>query len=75
MSGFSDTQQKVLERCYAELGEHFDGVMICVLTECGENQPQEAVRSYYKGGRIQAIGLLVEAQHRILNLAGDDPGP
>ena len=66
MTGFTDVQRAELEKAWDILTEHFNGVLLAVLAECGDAVEKEAVRVYFKGGRVQAIGLCEEAKDRLL---------
>lgn len=72
MTAFTPQQQSALESAYQILGEHFDGSLIVVLTECGDDKPQEAVRVYWHGGRLQALGMCEDAKDRILRKEPDN---
>jgi hypothetical protein len=74
VSVFSDQQQKALEKAYSDLGEKFEGVLIVVLAEVEKgNSSQEASKVYYYGGRMQALGLAMEAQKAIQDEKAREP--
>jgi hypothetical protein len=66
-----DIRQAVLDRAFAELGEHFTGVVIAVVAEVeAADNEQEAAQYYYSGGRLQALGLCHEAIRSISERRG-----
>lgn len=74
MSAFSQQQIETLERAYAMLGEHFDGVLLAVMTEVeGADQAVEASKIYHYGGRLLALGLCKEAEYQLLRIQPRNP--
>jgi hypothetical protein len=66
-------QQEALEKAYAILGEHFDFSIIGVGWTTEHDEPTEASRYFYKGGRMACIGLAVSMQHALLREGDPDP--
>lgn len=64
MSAFNETQQMALEKAYSDLGEHFSGVLVAVMANV-DDRNDEVTKVYYYGGRMQALGLAVEAKRAI----------
>lgn len=75
MSGFTEQQHEALEKAWDILTEHFDGCVLGVLSECGDNEPQEATKGYWHGGRIMAIGLVEDLKHYMLKVQADEIEP
>jgi hypothetical protein len=75
LNAFTPQQKAALEKAWDLLTEHFDGCALSVLAECGENQPQEAVRSYWHGGRMQALGMVEDFRHQLLTKEADATEP
>jgi hypothetical protein len=63
MPSLTQAQEDALARIYKEMHEHFDGAVIGVMcnVEDGTDTAKEAVRFYWTGGRMLALGLATEA--------------
>jgi hypothetical protein len=61
-------QQQVLEKCYQQLSEHFERVLIVVDTEVidEEGEPGDAHLVYWHGGSMAAIGMAEFAKDRVM---------
>jgi hypothetical protein len=75
-SRFTQAQQDCLTRCYDELSEHFDCVLLSVSseTESDTGELQSTSRMFHSGGFVQAVGLATLAQRDLLNSHGNITG-
>lgn len=67
--GLLKHQEEALGQAYAVLGEHFDSCLILVHTEVTDKQTGSRV--FWKGGFMNALGMIEWAKRRILDSAED----
>ncbi len=74
---YTDAQKDCLKLCAEMLGEHFDSYTLSVLVDIEfEGKNCEMSEHYWSGGRMACLGLLMNAQSRIMmhrKLNDDDP--
>lgn len=64
---YTAAQQEALEQAYRLLGEHFDGSVIAVSGDVNvEGKENDAVRVFWSGGYVSAVGLAQLALQGIL---------
>lgn len=69
-SKFNQAQQDCLKRCYDDLSEQFENVLIVVASETG-NQVGTS-RLFYSGGFIPAVGLAALATRDLMANHGNN---
>lgn len=62
---FTPAQEDALKKCHQLLGEHFDRYLMTVDTSTGDDTG-DASTIYWKGGYMAALGMAVNAQHKVL---------
>jgi hypothetical protein len=72
----TQAQEDAVKLAYSTLYEHFDGAILAVVAEVddGTDTPKEAVRIYWLGGRMIAMGLAHETLRSISESEQDEGG-
>lgn len=70
-SKFNPAQKEALIRCYDDLSEKFDNVLIVVSSDTGDNDVRYTCRLFYSGGFIGAVGLATLAKRDLLANMGE----